>query len=1151
MSDLFVRMSEFAARLLSGGTLEIVLLIVLIIVGLILLLVALWILWKLLVLLGKGLLWLFRVGGEATQRHAASQREERLTAPPAVATAWGSAPRIRLRKALAEARRIAGPDALRVVLVVGDGMSDLCRSCGMIPPGMGTISIAASNDLMLIDASRASNRMMRRLAAALPWRRSFDAVAAIVDPDSIPSETLVRAASLARATGLRAALHFVLASPSRTAAWRIVDPNDRDGGALCTQLGEDAARIWLTGGSRQDLNMLALAQSRDLPSALDRAFATAPSSSVDIASLSFGGAGLRAAVAQAASRTRPADTPGLPIWTGFAVLIAGAALAGLAAVIGLDRASGLRATLSTAEREASTSWLNAGIDAVPSGSRIRRMSGVGARLAEYSGFSALTPLAVLVPNYHAPERLGAALMDAYVLRPLAAALDRRSREQLAPSDDPVTWLGNTRLVGEWLAAWEGLEHEPMEVDVRRLFSAAFGGDPDAWSEGTDLALVRTGVRPPPPAQGGLDVDGLTDLARRSFIATMQLWADKVYTNGPVATAARRAGQRSAPWREQHDALAELRTALQDPGQVWMTAVEDRPDYGFELRMYGRALALSVLGQASALEAKAAVSRIRIDARKAAEHSILPEIGPLMVRSSSGSRGAGGGPSLSLSPQAQAWLAFLGRIRNSEFADLPQARPLPISGEVTIDPVAVADTRAKLRVFDRFAAVLPADLPPSVAQALLREVTSELVIGVAAGVELALRPGAELELATEQALHLSRMAPALEDLKEIDTWLLQRHATAAADRVLEVRARVAETVLRAGRSVLEEEDPVGIYLDPAADAGALLRRFGRGVVRLRRVYELFAGPYLEAAAAGGKMVAFEWKRISEDIAGYDRGDDQSALTGLEAMLAAYADDSAAACEAPLAMHAAPRYDYVARALSRFRNQLEQTCMVRELAGIQEVYGSLAEYFTRHVAWLWPYATDRGAPELPASTLSEFLGLIDAAQDRLGRVEGEFVDTLQANARFWSHDDGGDVGVRFRIDWRARPEEEQLAEHVIGFELDGVEIDEGGFYTWRYGVPVTLRLRLAKNSPYRFVGAADAEGIEFVIAENGNGALIRLFEGLSGGAMTFGAKVVDALGKTRPLRVTARIADAGGAPMTMPQFSDFPPHVADIVLTDSRG
>ena len=1138
ISELFTRMGEFAARLLSGGTLEIVLLIVLIVVALILFLIALWILWKLLVLLGKGLLWVFRAGGEATQKQATARREARLAAPPPVATSWGASPRIGLRRALAEARRLAGPDALRILVIAGDGMADLCRSAGLIPPGAGTVGIAAGGDTILIDAARADGRMLRRLASALPWRRPVDAVAAVVDADAIPGETLFRTANFARATGLRVALHFVLASANRTAAWRIVDANNRDGGALCTQLAQDAARIWLTGGSREGLKELSLAQSRELPSVLDRAFAAAPSSTVDIASLSFGGVGLRAAVAQTAARTRPAVTPGFSIWTGVAVLIAGITLAGLVAVTGLDRARSLRAVAQTARHEAATPWVATGIDAVPSGSRVRRMAGLGVRLAQFSEFSPLAPLAPLVPNYYAPGNLGAALMDAYVLRPLAASLDRRARESLTPSDDPVAWIENARLVDEWLAAWEGLGGDPEEVDLRRLFAGAFGGEPDAWSEGTDLALVRTAVKPPSPLQGGLDVDGLTELARRNFITTMQRWAGTVYTNGPAAHAARRAVHRGATWREEHEALRDLRTALQDPGQYWLTAAEDRPDYGFELRMLGRALALSVLGQAAALEAKAAVSRIRIDARTAAEHFVLPEIGPLMVRSSTGARGGGGGPSLSLSPSAEAWLAFLERIREVGFTDLPQAPALSVAGPVTVDPAPVAATRAKLRVFDRFASNLPADLPPSVAQGLLLEVVSELVIGVAASVELALRPAASVDFADQHALRLSKVAPALDDLEEIERWLRERQADVEADRVLRVRSRVAGNMLDSGVSVLGAEDPIGIYLDPTADSNALVRRFERGVDRLRRLYEQFGKPYVGAGSFGGGLAVFEWRRIGEDLAGYARGDANSALSGLEGMLRAYADDPDAACAAPHATHAAARDDYVADALFRFRNQLERACAERSLARTRRVYDSLVGYFARYVSWLWPYSGDPDAPEVPASALSEFVNRLHAAEPELARVEGGLSEAFRTNARFWLRDENGAVAVRFRFDWRVRPLEEKLAEHVIAFEFHGVERDEDGVHTWRYGTPAALKLRLAKNSPYRFLGTTDPVGLEMVLDERGNGALIRILGDLSDGVLSIGAEVVDEQGRRQPLHVTGRITRPDGVPMTVPRFHEYP-------------
>ena len=146
-------------------------------------------------------------------------------------------------------------------------------------------------------------------------------------------------------------------------------------------------------------------------------------------------------------------------------------------------------------------------------------------------------------------------------------------------------------------------------------------------EGIDIALIDTGVRVPTVEAGGLDVDRITELARSNFVSTMQSWGTQVYSNGPVATAARRAIDRSANWREQYAALVALRTALQDPSQQWLMAAEDQPDHRFEMRYLGRALAMSIIGQTTALKAKAAISRIRIEARERVEYFILPEIGP--------------------------------------------------------------------------------------------------------------------------------------------------------------------------------------------------------------------------------------------------------------------------------------------------------------------------------------------------------------------------------------------------------------------------------------------------------------------------------------------------------------------------------------------
>ncbi len=1155
MSNLLSHIGDFAAGLLAGGAFEIVVLIVLIVLALAVLVVALVLLWKVLVLLGKGLVWLLRTGSDTARKRTAGKRAARLAAPPRVTTGWNPSPRTGLKSALAEARRLAGSDAVCMLVVAGNGCGDLCRSLGLNPPAAGAVAIAAGDGAILIDATGADARTLRSLAGALPWRRPVDGVAAIVGSDGISGDALVRAAAFARAAGSRVALHFAVAPGAAAAAWRVVDAANRDAAELCAQLAQDAARIWLGGGPQEGLRELSTARSSELSTALARALAVAPSSSVDVASVCLGGHGLRSAVAQTVDRTRPAQARGLNMWMGYAALVAGVTLTVLATVVGLARADELRSTLALAAREA-TPWSATDIDAVPSAGRVRRVAGIGARLAEISEFSMLTPLSPLVPNSRAPARLGGVLLDVHVLRPLGLALGRQARDRLAPVDDPLAWVGGAQEVDEWIAAWEGLADDPDEVDFRRLLSDAFGGEPDAWPRGLDAALTATSLRLPEPAHGGLDVDGLAHLARRNFITTMQRWADSVYANGPVAVAARRAVDRSAGWRSQHGALSALRTALQDPGQAWITAAEDTPDYRYEMRVLGRALTLSLLGQTAALSAKAAVSEIRIDAREAAEHFILPQIGPLLVRSSSGTRGGGGRPSLALAPGAQAWSAFLDRLASAGFADLATTPRAVLAGPVTIDPATVSGVLSKLHTFDRLAAGLPGNLPPAVARDLLEQVVRELVVGVAVSAELALRPAVGLTVgpvvAGDRAARVARVASSLDDLVDIVAWLRAHEAEAEADRVLAVRSSVAENMLLAGTEVLAGEDPLGMVLDPAADANALVRRFGRGVERLRRLYAHYGAPYVDAATYGGTAIAYRWRDIGEDIARHDRGDAGAALSGLEGMLRAYAVDQAAACTAPRPALAAARDDYVARALDRFRAQVDGACASLDARRGERLYARLEEYFGRNVAWMWPYANDARAPEMPSATLGEFVELLGEARDVLDYFDTPLARVFRASADFWDQDMDGSAVLRFRLDWRTRPEEEELAENVIAFEIDGAERDEDGVYSWRYGTPAALRVRLAKNSPYRFAFPSDSEGRVFALGDavpgerattdTSNGALLRVFAGLANGSFAVHTEVVDADGVRHPLVATARVTDDSGAPLTLPRFDDHPPSFA---------
>lgn len=1134
MSDLFARVSEFALRLLSGGTMEIVLLIVLVIVALVLVVLLAWALWKLLGLAGKGLLWAGSRGGAAYRTRSAQRSEARAGAPPRISTGWSATGRLSLRAALLEARRLSDVEALRMVIVDGDGAGDLCRSLDISPPGAGAIRLAAGGDVVLIDASQATRRDFRRLAGALPWRRPLDAIVVLVDAESVPREAVSRASALARAVGMRVATHFVLPSSSKAAAWRVIDANSGDAGRVTADLAGDTVRQWLGGGTRDGLDQLSKAQSGGLPAALDRAMAVAPSSVLDVASLSFGGAGLRGAVAQTVERTRPAAVPGLVTWASVGVFGIGAVLSVLAATTSVDDAMQLRGSVRAAAREAAVPWTAEGVQAVPSATRMRRVADLGSRLAEASSFSLLAPLAPLVPGFSAPRELAAAFLDGYLLNPLASALERDAEVRLAPRDEPRAWIDDALVVGDWLSAWEGLAEDPREVDIQGLLADAFGDGRQAWPDGIGDALVAAGAEPSPPGEGGLDVAGLTDFARSSFIATMQRWADSVYTNGPVATAARRASDRSATWRDQHAALLELRTALQDPSQQWLTAAQDRPDHAFELRTLGRAVGLALVGQVTVLEAKAAVSRIRIDARDAAEYVILPSIGPLLVRA-----GEGGGPSLVMSAGASAWLGFLDRVANAGFGEPPAASLTPPIGPVLLDAGAVAQARRRLQVFDQFSSNLPAELPAAVAQDLVRQLAAELTIGVTADVENALRLENDLGTPITRAERRARMAPALDHLVEIEGWLRQRQADGEANRVTTARARVAGTVLAAAASVIADEDPVGVPFDPTVDRDALVRRFDRGLSRVRTIHEQFAAPFVEAAREGDSWAAVDWRRMAEDIEGHARGNADSTLSIIEGTLRGFAEDPQAACEGPRPAGFAARSDYLSRAASRLMDTMTQVCAERSLGLAMEVYNRIATYFDAHVAWQWPYANDRLAPEVTASTLSAFLGELAPFAEFAAVVDEPLAGLFNESLRFWTLDEQGAGTVRFRLDWRARPEDESLAENIAEIEVLGADQDLAGVRTWNYGTPFAIRMRLADNSAWRFV-RGEVETEDWSVDYPGNGSFLRFLERIGGGgAATLEAEVSDGLGNRRTLRVTARASHPDGRPLSAPTFAVPPP------------
>ena len=104
----------------------------------------------------------------------------------------------------------------------------------------------------------------------------------------------------------------------------------------------------------------------------------------------------------------------------------------------------------------------------------------------------------------------------------------------------------------------------------------------------------------------------------------------------------------------------------------MIGAGHRSSSDFDLHVLDAALALPQLGSSGVAEARIAVDRIRSEAREAAaERFVVPEIGPVLVRTDTGAPG-GQARNRALSPRARAWAHLSGQ-------DTQRRRPGPSSG----------------------------------------------------------------------------------------------------------------------------------------------------------------------------------------------------------------------------------------------------------------------------------------------------------------------------------------------------------------------------------------------------------------------------------------------------------------------------------------
>ena len=125
--------------------------------------------------------------------------------------------------------------------------------------------------------------------------------------------------------------------------------------------------------------------------------------------------------------------------------------------------------------------------------------------------------------------------------------------------------------------------------------------------------------------------------------------------------------------------------------------------------------------------------------------------------------------------------------------------------------------------------------------------------------------------------------------------------------------------------------------------------------------------------------------------------------------------------------------------------------------------------------------------------------------IAQIDEPLAYLFMGSADFWTRELDG-AAVRFEIEWRAHANEEYLAEHVAEASLDGVEVDENGIYTWHYGAPFGFRLRVAENSPYRFLQPDGRLTVNWTVSPPGRGGFLRALEQISGGQLMLTADVV---------------------------------------------
>ena len=764
------------------------------------------------------------------------------------------------RRAVLRAVRSAGADAMRVVLT-GDrrAAERVFADLGFDPQPGTALRVAARPGLMVVDATAAGGKTLRRLARALPRRRPLDAIGYVPSLDGDEDRAAAEAAGrLARLLRVRAALHVVLPRESDRPCFEpCPDPGAPDARALARGLTGRMVRGWLRGGVRPDLGAGACVPEEGLEERARAAIDRTRSASLAFASLAWGGRGLVAAVERTWDRTVP-RVPRVPApWAGGAALAAGIALAVLGGIAEANRAAKLDHALSIL----APVLPNARADpaALAGESPARRFAAAAAALERAAGPRLASPLSALHPGVGALRRLARRAATDTVVRPAEETLRARIAREPRPGSDPAAWLERA---GGLLAGPGG----SGSYGAPALLAAAYD-----TPEGTWRRLLGPASRElPRPAAAPLRGE-----AAKRFVATMDRWARNRYAGSALLGHARRAAGTSGAigWRARRTALKAVEAALGADEAGWLAP--GGPDPKLE-RILARAR--GVLDEEAVAGGRAAASRVRDEARAALASLRLD--GDLPLLDLDGGEAPALGPAAAALLRAYEALAREEGEMGSEWVFLPRRqrqvgartaeRPAltPFSGAGA--GAAAGRLRASLRRVER--AIAEAGIGPEHREWLRAEIERAAFDEAADRIETAAaRPlAARGRAAVRDAERLAR----------------ERGAIRAADRIGAVRARADEAASRAALRAIVNEDPLAVEFDADTDRRAVLERVVAGIARLDALYRRSPG-------SGG----FRWAALGRALRGYRDADPSSALTRMAERAREYAERGTAGCEAP--------------------------------------------------------------------------------------------------------------------------------------------------------------------------------------------------------------------------------------------------------------